>query len=218
MLVRPPLLVDRVRRLQVALVAVAALFPVVYVLITHPVIYNGFRHFLFVLPPMAVLAAIGFDRLWAAVADNRSRLRARLLALPFTAAVVAQFWIMAVLHPYEYIYYNRLIGGVAGAEWHYELDYWGAALHQAAAELNEYVANERGGRLGPDPVNIFVCGHPTSVMYFLPRQFHLVSEPEKADFLVSWTQAGCNFTMFGQVVAEVQRFGVTLAVVKDLRE
>ena len=45
-------------------------------------------------------------------------------------------------------------------------------------------------------------------MYFLPQQFHLVSEPEKADFLVSWTQAGCNFTMFGQVVAEVQRFGV----------
>jgi hypothetical protein len=35
---------------------------------------------------------------------------------------------------------------------------------------------------------------------------------------VSWTQAGCNFTMFGQVVAEVQRFGVVLAVVKDLRE
>ena len=81
--------------------ALAALFPVVYVLITHPVIYNGFRHFLFVLPPMAVLAAIGFDRLWAAVADNRSRLRARLLALPFTAAVVAQFWVMAVLHPYS---------------------------------------------------------------------------------------------------------------------
>ena len=215
---RPPLIVDRVRRVQVALVALAALFPVVYVLITHPVIYNGFRHFLFVLPAMAVLAAIGFDRLWAAVADNRSRLRARLLALPFTAAVVAQFWVMAVLHPYEYIYYNRLIGGIAGAEWHYELDYWGAALHRAADELHEYVANERGGRLGPDPVKVFVCGHPTSVMYFLPDQFQLVGEPEKADFLVSWTQAGCNFTMFGQVVAEVQRFGVVLAVVKDLRE
>jgi hypothetical protein len=55
-------------------------------------------------------------------------------------------------------------------------------------------------------------------MYFLPDQFQLVGEPEKADFLVSWTQAGCNFTMFGQVVAEVQRFGVVLAVVKDLRE
>jgi hypothetical protein len=125
-LIRPPLMVDPVHRLQVTLVALAAIFPVVYVLISHPVLYNGFRHFLFVLPPMAVLAGIGFDRLWAAVADNRSRLRGRLLALPFTAAVVAQFWIMAVLHPYEYIYYNRLIGGVAGAEWHYELDYTNA--------------------------------------------------------------------------------------------
>ena len=76
---------------------------------------------------------------------------------------------------------------------------------------------ERGGRLGPDRWDVFVCGHPTSAMYFLPHQFYLVDKPEKADFLVSWTQAGCNFTMFGQVVAEVQRFGVTLAVVKDLR-
>ena len=103
----------------------------------------------------------------------------------------------------QYIYYNRLIGGIAGAEWHYGLDYWGAALHRAADELHEYVANERGGRLGPDPVKVFVCGHPTSVMYFLPDQFQLVGEPEKADFLVSWTQAGCNFTKSGQVVAEV---------------
>ncbi|EWY41017.1 hypothetical protein N825_30475 [Skermanella stibiiresistens SB22] len=217
-LVRPPFLVDGTNRLQVALVALAAVFPIVYVLISHPVLYNGFRHFLFVLPPMAILAGLGFDRLWAAVADHRSRLRARMLALPFTAAVVAQFWTMAALHPYEYIYYNRIAGGIAGAEWRYELDYWGAALREAAYDLDEYVANESGGRLeSTEKISVFVCGHPTSVMYFLPRQFHLVSEPEQADFLVSWTQAGCNFTMFGQVVSEVQRFGVTLAVVKDLR-
>ncbi|UEM02519.1 glycosyltransferase family 39 protein [Skermanella rosea] len=218
-LVRPPLAVDGTRRLQVGLVALAAVFPVAYALASHPVLYNGFRHFLFVLPPLAIVAALGFDRLWAAVADNRSRLRARLLALPFTAAVVAQVWTMAALHPYEYVYYNRIAGGIAGAEWRYELDYWGAALREAALALDEYVANERGGRIGTaERVRVFVCGHPTSAMYFLPPQFRLVGEPEQADFLVSWTQAGCNFTMFGQVVAEVQRFGVTLAVVKDLRE
>ena len=40
------------------------------------------------------------------------------------------------LHPYEYIYYNRLVGGVQGAFRRFELDYWGTSYREAAAYLD----------------------------------------------------------------------------------
>lgn len=35
------------------------------------------------------------------------------------------------LHPYEYVYYNSLTGGVAGAEGKYPLDYWNIVFKEA---------------------------------------------------------------------------------------
>ena len=39
---------------------------------------------------------------------------------------------MVRLHPYQYAYFNRLAGGVRGANGQYMLDYWGLAFKQAA--------------------------------------------------------------------------------------
>ena len=41
------------------------------------------------------------------------------------------------LHPYQYIYFNRLVGGVQGAAGKYELDYWATSYREAALFLNE---------------------------------------------------------------------------------
>jgi hypothetical protein len=40
------------------------------------------------------------------------------------------------LHPYEYVYYNAIVGGTAGASGHYEMDYWGTSLRDIAGFLN----------------------------------------------------------------------------------
>jgi hypothetical protein len=40
------------------------------------------------------------------------------------------------LHPYEYIYYNRFVGGVRGAQNRFELDYWGISYREAADYVN----------------------------------------------------------------------------------
>jgi hypothetical protein len=44
-------------------VAFAASFPLAYTMLTRPPAYNGLRHFTFILPPLAVLAALGLDAL-----------------------------------------------------------------------------------------------------------------------------------------------------------
>jgi len=57
------------------------------------------------------------------------------------------------LHPYEYVYYNNLAGGVGGAFRSYEMDYWATSYREATQYLNATAPH--GARvivLGPDHI------------------------------------------------------------------
>ncbi len=41
------------------------------------------------------------------------------------------------LHPYEYIYYNEIVGGVDGAAGHYYADYWCTSFREAMKYVNQ---------------------------------------------------------------------------------
>ena len=49
------------------------------------------------------------------------------------------------LHPYEYIYYNSLIGGVPGAYRQFELDYWATSFQECFQYIDKTV--EPGTRI-----------------------------------------------------------------------
>ena len=106
----------------------------------HAVFYDGMRHFLFVLPFVAVLAgcalSAGSGEL-AAFATRRTAwtaIRAALALVPVAAALVSAALTVAdmyALHPYEYVYFNRLVaGGQAAASERFETDYWGLSYKE----------------------------------------------------------------------------------------
>ncbi len=208
---------ERLRRLQFMMVTLAALFPVVYFLVARPEVYNGIRHFLFVLPPLVVLAAVAFDRLWTLIAHGPRVLNRAALAA-FSIAVVIQAWIMMELHPNQCIYYNALVGGVRGAAGRFELDYWGTSVAQAAAELATYVQDENGGKPITRTYKVLVCANPESAMYFLPKQFELTRVIAEGDFFIGLTLSDCDKSVDGQQIIRVERFGAVLSVVKDRRD
>jgi len=208
---------DGLRRLQFLMVTLAALFPIAYFLIFRPEVYNGIRHFLFVVPPLAVLAAVAFDRLWLAI-DRGPRLLGRAALASFSVAVVVQAWIMMELHPNQCIYYNALVGGVKGADGRFELDYWGTSVAQAAEELATYVQDENGGKPIDRTYKVLVCANPESAMYFLPKQFELTRVIAEGDFFIGLTLSGCDKSVDGQQIIRVERFGAVLSVVKDRRD
>jgi len=119
---------------------VAALLPPALAVWRRAVMYDGMRHFLFVVPFLATLAGWGFA---AAVGDVLA-LRARrgivtvlraVVALPIVVVGAASMALtlgdMWTLHPYEYIYFNRLGGGgQAEASTRFETDYWGLAYKE----------------------------------------------------------------------------------------
>jgi hypothetical protein len=106
------------------------LLPFVYVLLRRPPIYDGYRHFMFILPPLFVFAALALQALF-------ERLR-RPWAAGLALAIVLLPGIIALLslHPYQYTYYNALAGGTGGAFRRYETDYWLTCYRELMNELN----------------------------------------------------------------------------------
>lgn len=91
---------------------------VAYVLSRRPAMYDGLRHFLFILPPIFIFTGFTFEFLIDHLAPPW--LYAGLIVLLLLPGLVG----VAQLHPYEYTYYNSLIGGTSGAFRQYETDYW----------------------------------------------------------------------------------------------
>ncbi len=200
-----------------ALVALAAFFPILFFIVTRPTAYDGIRHFLFVIPPLVVLAALGIDRLWRRLEEGFPRLGTRVMALCLVCAGVMQGWLMGRLHPNEYIYYNALVGGVAGAEGQWELDYWSNSMHEAVVALADLVRLENGGVPPATPVAVAACGNDLSASYFFPPYLKLTTSLADARFIIAFTQADCWKTWRGRPVVEIERFGAVLSVVKDRR-
>lgn len=211
---RPPrALVSEPCARQYVLVAGSFAAPMLAYLVMNPTVYNGMRHFLFIVPPLVILAAIGLDRLIAIVAAHKRAAGAALGGL-LAIAVLRQGVIMARLHPYEYVSYNSLIGGIAGAANRFELDYWGTSLKESANALGNYLAEH--------PIDgtarVFACGDATSIRGFLPSGSELVFNPAQADFYIGMTAVPCDgFERPGAIVAEIKRMDVTIGYVRDLR-
>lgn len=102
--------------------------------------YDGIRHVIDALPPLAVVAAAGTEAVLAALAGRVApRLRPLAWALGVGVAVAPGVVAIARLHPYQVAYYNVLVGGLPGAAGRFETEYSGVAyreaLRWAAAEL-----------------------------------------------------------------------------------
>ena len=94
-------------------------------------LYDNFRQVLFVLPPLFLIAGLAIDRAWslARVPIGRMALAGILLS-PGLAGIME-------LRPYEYIYYNHLIGGTNGSADFFPHDYWCTSYREAMEWVNE---------------------------------------------------------------------------------
>ncbi len=123
------------RRAVYLLVALAALLPVAVTIALRPAMYNGIRHFVFVLPPLAVLG--GLAGAYLLEASRRSRPLAgrsplALLALGIALPVVDDGAAASLSS-------TRTSTGSPAASParsdRYMLDYWGLAFKQASQAL-----------------------------------------------------------------------------------
>ena len=203
------------RRAVLLLVALAALLPLAVTIALRPAMYNGIRHFVFVLPPLAVLGGLAAVSL-IEMAARRLRFAPIAAALVLVAGVAVPLVEMVRLHPYEYTDFNGLAGGVAGARDRYMLDYWGLSFKQASQALRARLAERHETKPSDRRWKLAVCGPHRSPQVELGGDFETSWDPTGADFAMMLAEFYCA-KLDAPLLVEIVRDGVTYARVYDIR-
>jgi len=107
-------------------------------------LYGNIRQLLFITVPAVILAGVGWDSAMRKLNRRWAHVLAIVLVLAPGVYHVIRF------HPYEYVYYNELIGGVRGAEGSYMLDHWCTSYRELVEQLNlSAPPNSRAATWGP---------------------------------------------------------------------
>lgn len=191
--------------------ALGIFFPILFAMAVRSAHYDALRHFIFVLPPMAVLIGVELSAILNWLHQNRSTLSSAV-GLAVVAGLMMPMLAMVQLHPYAYTYYNRFADGIEGAQGRYELDYW-ATSYRAAAEWLR-TANEVPAT---GDVPVYVCGPTDSVARFLPERFKIVKEIDQAQFFIAFTRWNCDALIEAPTLHAIERNGVKFTAIKDLR-
>src|SRR5713101_815210 len=206
---------DRTTTLRLFIVVFGIVFPVAYAIAIKAVLFDGMRHFIFVLPPIAVAAALAMDRV-----------ASRLSEVPYRQAIyaalglygVAHVATMVLLHPDQYVYYNAFVGGVDGAQQKFKIDYWANSYAEAVHGLETFLQNEYGADFEEREFTVAVCGPPVSAAYYFPGNFRFVHRRDRADFFIAFTKDNCDRALPGRAIYRVERMGALLSVVLDRRD
>jgi hypothetical protein len=205
---------DAGRRAALLSLVLAVSLPILIIIATRPFIYNGVRHFVFVLPPFAVLG--GLAAAW--IARHLRRYGGNAVAagsLALVAGIASPVVDMVRLHPYEYTDYNHVVGGVARAQKNFMLDYWGLSLTQASRQLLAYLdAHHETPPRGT--WTVAVCGPHPPVAVALGSQFTTTWDPKSADFAMMLGVFYCA-KYDAPELFEIVRDGVVYARVYDIR-
>ena len=186
--------------------------PIVAAVALRSIVYDNTRQFLFALPPLLLFAGIGLDWLWA-------KCRSRVMGAAVVAALLAP-GVLGILrlHPYEYTYYNALVGGTQGASRRFETDYWCTSYREAMEEI---------GATAPPKAVIAVLGPSEAARQVARTDLEIQriddgSDPvvDQVDFGVACTRSNRDESFYPRyaVTGEVTAGGATLAVIKDFRQ
>lgn len=121
------------------------LFPWFYAVYKNSTVYDTWRHFFFLYPSIALLAALFCNWVLEIPAKKRS------LQYAFSALIVAGMALPLVWtvrnHPNEYVYFNELIGGPKGAYGQFDFDYYQNSGKQAADWIRTHGRKPSGRKL-----------------------------------------------------------------------
>jgi hypothetical protein len=190
-------------RILLFLALVWFILPLVGFVVTRSPLYDNSRQVFFILPPIFVMAGVAFEQI------KKPVLQAALIGLLILPGIVDG----ARLHPYEYIYYNRFIGGVQGAFRKYELDYWGTSYREAADYLN---------KTAPPNASLWVEGPVQILQLYARHDLKIFSTYEAAraehyDFVVVTTRYNLDLQSYpdARIIHTIQRDGSLLTVIKE---
>ena len=187
-----------------SMVLFSAVFPLVYSALRHAPVYNGFRHFLFTVPLIVCLAAVALVWLDEICVERFPGVRG-IGAIVFAACLLWMAAAMIRLHPYQYIYYNALVGGVSGAQGRYELDYYCHTYAGAVRRLDALLRERYGLGYSGMRFRVHTGDNPFSSTPFFPDNWEYAADASSADYVIDKA-----LQTDATVLAAITRCGVPL--------
>ena len=203
------------RKTILLMLTLAATLPIAIAMVKRPALYNGIRHFIFVIPPMTVLAGVAFAWAMNWLKENRRGWQPAAMAV-FAFGLMLPLTEMIRLHPYQYTHFNHIAGTVRGADDHFMLDYWGLALKQASDGLREQLAERQEAPPQGHKWRVAVCGPQRPAQVALGPDFSIGWDSRAADFAMTLGEFYCKGLM-APVMVEIKRDDVVFARVYDIR-
>jgi hypothetical protein len=113
------------------------------------------------------------------------------------------------LHPFEYVYFNRISGGLPRQARRFETDYWGATYREGFEWVAQNIHSKRRR-----PVQVAACGGNDQLKYYgkewnLKNRFAVAKNTEQAEIYLAFTRTPCG-NAEGEVLHTVERQGVRL--------
>jgi hypothetical protein len=203
------------RKTILLMLLLAATLPIAVAMVKRPALYNGIRHFIFVIPPMTVLAGLAFAWGMNWLKDNRRGWQPAALAV-FIFGLLLPLGEMIRLHPYQYTHFNHIAGTVRGADDRFMLDYWGLAFKQASDGLREQLAEKHEAPPHGRKWKVAVCGPQRPAQVALGPDFTIGWDSHAADFAMTLGEFYCK-GLSAPVMVEIKRDDVVFARVYDIR-
>jgi hypothetical protein len=203
------------RKTILLMLTLAATLPLVIAMVKRPALYNGIRHFIFVIPPMTVLAGTAFAWVMNWLKENRRSWQPAAIAI-FVFGLLLSLAEMIRLHPYQYTHFNHIAGTVRGVDYRFMLDYWGLALKQASDGLREELSERHEVPPKGRKWKVAVCGPQRPAQVALGPDFTIGWDSHAADFAMTLGEFYCK-GLTAPVLVEIKRDDVVFARVYDIR-
>jgi hypothetical protein len=203
------------RKTILLMLTLAATLPLVVAMVKRPALYNGIRHFIFVIPPMTVLAGVAFAWLMNWLREHHRSWQPAAVAV-FAFGLLLPMGEMIRLHPYQYTHFNHIAGTVRSADNLFMLDYWGLALKQASDSLREELIERQEVPPRGHKWKVAVCGPQRPAQVALGPDFTIGWDSHAADFAMTLGEFYCK-GLTAPVMVEIKRDDVVFARVYDIR-
>ena len=182
---------------------------IAYVLIRRPSMYDGLRHFMFIVPPIFIYTGFAFEYIFDKIALYW--LRASLIFIILLPGVVG----ITQLHPYEYAYYNSFVGGMNKVFRQYETEYWLTCYKEAIEELEHGL---------DEPTNLYVHREAYVAAYYANSNINVIElrgalkDVKTGDYVLVNSRSNDDRKIFkdAPITLQVNRGDAVLCVIKQI--
>jgi hypothetical protein len=193
--------------------------PFAYALAVDATFYHDARQFIFIYPPMTIIAGVAFSYIIRYFSKNRFAIA--IAACIFCGLLYDPIKFHLKNHPNQVVYFNQLVGGIQGAHYKFDLDYWGNCFKQSVDWVAKTYKPDRPG----NKIRLNAVWSGPHVAYDYAKKYSYILPVRNirhvADFrifsLFAYPEDVKKVEKFPNIVHRVTADGVPLCVVEDLR-